>query len=392
MTEKKLDLFDYIIILVKWKKLMIALAVITLIISYLGIYFIIEEKFDSTSLVIPSDNESYSGMAGLLGGITSQLPFGISGVGASPEMSMYTTIIYSRTNLEKIVDKYNLIDVFKINRSAPDFRELAIITLRDNITTSETETMAYEIKVRMNSPTLSAEINNFIIAQLNETLINLKTKKSRENRIFLENRLDDLYTELEAAEDSLMSFQSKSGIINPEEQFKGIVSAYMTLETQLIAKQIEKSIIEKIRNENSPQFKNIELEVLEFETRLIQMRKKGEAGGLLPSLESLPKDALTYYRLLRTVEINSKILEFILPLYEQSKLEEKKEIPILQIVDVAIPPKVKSFPPRVLLTLLIAISVFLFTFFVILLKENKDLQDNEKLKFIKRNIFKWRSK
>ncbi|MCH7770453.1 MAG: hypothetical protein IIA49_05465, partial [Bacteroidetes bacterium] len=76
---------------------------------------------------------------------------------------------------------------------------------------------------------------------------------------------------------------------------------------------------------------------------------------------------------------------------EQAKIEEKKDIPTLQVIDDAIPPAKKSFPPRTILTLLITFSVFLVAFIFILMKENKNLQSSEKMRYIKENMFRWRS-
>ena len=80
----------------------------------------------------------------------------------------------------------------------------------------------------------------------------------------------------------------------------------------------------------------------------------------------------------------------MLPLYEQSKIEEKKDIPTLQVIDYAVPYETKSYPPRTLFTLLITFSVFLFAFFAILLKERTSRSQDDKMKFISENLFKWK--
>ncbi|MCH8034634.1 MAG: hypothetical protein IH950_12885 [Bacteroidetes bacterium] len=388
--EKKIDLLDYFVILVKWKKFLIALLFPFMIITYLGIYFLIEEQFDSSALLVPSEDASIGGIAGLFGNFGANLPFDI-GAGSSPEMNMYNTIIYSRTNLQNIIDKFDLYKIYKLTPEVKDYKKKAIEALSGNISANETEFSAYELTVRANSPQLSADIANYIIKLLNEKLIELRTQKSKNNRIFLGERVEEIRQNLRNAEDSLMIFQEESGILEPEEQFKGIVTAFTTLETELITKQIQKSILEKLRGNNSPQVETIIIEVNEFKKRLEEIKKYGNPDGVILSIESMPENAMNYYRLFREVEINSKILEFVLPLYEQAKIEEKKDIPTLQVIDDAIPPAKKSFPPRTILTLLITFSVFLVAFIFILMKENKNLQSSEKMRYIKENMFRWRS-
>ncbi|MCH7770452.1 MAG: hypothetical protein IIA49_05460, partial [Bacteroidetes bacterium] len=312
--EKKIDLLDYFVILIKWKKFLIALLFPFMIITYLGIYFLIEEQFDSSALLVPSEDASIGGITGLFGNFGANLPFDI-GAGSSPEMNMYNTIIYSRTNLQNIIDKFDLYKIYKLTPEVKDYKKKAIEALSGNILANETEFSAYELTVRANSPQLSADIANYIIKLLNEKLIELRTQKSKNNRIFLGERIEEIRQNLRNAEDSLMIFQEESGILEPEEQFKGIVTAFTTLETELITKQIQKSILEKLRGNNSPQVETIIIEVNEFKKRLEEIKKYGNPDGVILSIESMPENAMNYYRLFREVEINSKILEFVLPLY-----------------------------------------------------------------------------
>ena len=387
--EKKIDLIDYFVILVKWKKFLLALLLPVMVVSYLAIYFLIEEQFDSYALLVPSEDESMGGIAGLIGNLGANLPFDI-GASSSPEMNMYNTIIYSRTNLQNIIDKFDLYKVYELSPEVKDYKKQAIETLANNISANETELYSYELTVRSNSPQLSADIANYIIESLNKKLIELRTQKSKNNRIFLGKRVDEIRQDLKNAEDSLMHYQEESGILEPVEQFKGIVNAYTTLETELITKQIERSILMQLKGKNSPLVNNITLEVTEYERTIREMKNTGSPEGMIPPLDALPEKGINYFRLLREVEINSKILEFILPFYEQAKVEEKKDIPTLQVIDNAIPPEKKSYPPRTIFTLVITFGVFIITFFFILIKENQNWQQSEKFLFIRKNLFRWK--
>jgi uncharacterized protein involved in exopolysaccharide biosynthesis len=388
--EKKIDLMDYLVILVKWKRFLILLLLPVMILTYLAIYFLIDEQYDSSALLIPAEDTSMGGLAGLMGNFTSNLPFDI-GAGSSPEMNMYYTIIYSRTNLQKIIDKFNLYEVFELGPEIEDYKNLALLALANSITAYENEFAAYEITVRTVNPQLSADITNYIIILLNEKLIELKTEKSKNNRVFLEGRVEEIRLNLQYSEDSLVIYQQESGILSAEEQVIGLIETYTTLETQLITKQVEKSILEKIRDKNSPQLETINLEIDEFKNRLEELKKSGGPSGLIPALNTLPKQVISYFRLLREVEINSAILEFILPLYEQAKIEEKKDIPTLQIIDAAIAPVKKSYPPRTIITLVVTFAVFVTCFFFILIKENENWQRSKKLLFIRKNLFRWKN-
>jgi capsule polysaccharide export protein KpsE/RkpR len=388
-SQNTFDIADFFILIVKWKKFLLFTLFFSAVISYLSIYFFVEEKYDSYGLIIPSEDDSFGSLAGLFGDLQGGLPFGLTTT--SPEMSMYYTLIYSRTMLSEIVDKFNLIEVYNIDTGAVDYYESAVERLSDNISAEETEFMAYAIKVRSPEPNLSADMVNFIIQRLNEKLIKFKIIKSKDNKLFLSQRVSEVKQSLKAAEDSLNSFQKETGILNAEEQVKGLLAAFNQLETNLIASEIQLSVMNKIYSEGSPELKNIYHQVNEYKKKLKILKDNGSENNLLLALKGLPDSFLAYYRLLREVEINTKMLQFLLPLYEQAKLEEQKEIPVLRVIDYGVPAPKKDFPPRLIFTVIILTGVFAILMIYIFLVENKELQNSEKVKFIKANIFRWKN-
>ena len=386
--DKKVDLLDYLVIIVKWKKTLIIVALITAIISYLAIYFLIDKQYDAFATIIPVEENQITGIASLL----KNIPSDITGANLNnTEMSMYNTIINSRSLLEKVIDKFNLVDVYEYDRSDPEYMEKTLKKLSNNIFTEITENNAYEITVRAKTSQNAALMTNYIIKLLNSRIVELKISKSGQNREFLEARVNDIRNNLKVAEDSLMEFQKKSGLLSAEEQLKGIMDAYATLETELITKQIQKDILEHILDKNNPRVKNMEIEVNQFEEKLKNIKKKGQPNSPLLSISSLPQKTIGYYRLYREIEINNAILEFVMPLYEQAKFDEQKDTPILQVVDYAVPPVKKSYPPRTIFTILITLGVLMFSYIIILFKENDEIYESEKLAFIKKNIFKWKT-
>ncbi len=389
MPDKNRNILHFFALLVKYKRPLIITFIITAFISYLTIYFLIEEKFDASATIIPIQENTISPIAGFL----KDLPIDITGSGFSnTDMSMYSTIIYSRTLLENVIQKFNLIRVYRLDTSQVDYKEKALKTLKDNLSAKETDNNAYEITVRANDPKLAAEMTNYVIGELNDRIIDLKISKSRQNKQFLEARLDEIKGKLKQSEDSLMIFQKKSGLLAADEQIKGIMDAYSTLETGLIEKQIEKSISQKIMSKDDPRLQNIEIAEKQYQEILKNVKTSGRDDSPFLALSSLPQKAVDYYRLLRTVEINNKLLEFTMPLYEQAKFEEQKDIPVLQVVDYAVPPAKKSFPPRLIITLSITIGVMFLVLIFILIRENDNLNRSEEYEYIRKNLFTFKNK
>ncbi|MDX1373369.1 MAG: Wzz/FepE/Etk N-terminal domain-containing protein, partial [Nitrososphaeraceae archaeon] len=107
-NEKKINLLDLLVILVKWKKVLILILLPAMVLIYLAIYFIIEEQFDANAIIIPAEDQTLGGFSAILGDLGNNLPFDIGGSIPSQEMSLYNTIIYSRSNLENVINKFDL--------------------------------------------------------------------------------------------------------------------------------------------------------------------------------------------------------------------------------------------------------------------------------------------
>lgn len=335
------------------------------VITYLVIYVVVDEQYSATATIIPSDDESGSGLSGMLKGLKG-LPINLGGSSSKTEINRYRTIIYSRTVIEEIIGQFGLYRVYKIDTTNKEYRELAIKRLRKEIITEETDEGAFEITAYSNDPQRAADIVNVIVRTLNDKIIQLKVSKSKENRIFLEKRVKEITRELYASEDSLKRYQEASGLFDVKSQIPEIMSVYSTLESELMLKKLKKNISENLFDKESPEVRNLEIEIREYQRKLDNLRSQGEQGGLMLAMKALPNKSLEYVRRFRQVTINSTLLEFIVPLYEQAKLDEKKDYPILQIIDNAIPPAKKSWPPRTLFSLLGAfftvISYLLYLF------------------------------
>jgi capsule polysaccharide export protein KpsE/RkpR len=388
--DVEVSLLDFIVIFVKNKKFLIGTTFLSMIIFYLVIFFFVDEQFESTATIVPSQESSISGIAGMLGGL-GDLPFGIGGT-SNTEVGLYNTILQSRTTIKTVIEKFNLWEVYEYDKTIPQQIKNMYDAVSESIFREETDDGAYILTVRTSDAQLSADIVNFLVSYLNKKIINLKVDKSRNNRIFLEERLADIRHRLELSEDSLKYYQQETGIIEPQEQTKALLTVYTELEQNLMTKQMQKEVLEHIYDKNSPQLKKISLEVDLFENRFNELKRDGKKNSIFIPYNSIPEKAIDYYRYFREVEINQSILKFILPLYEQAKIEEQKKLPILQVIDDAIPAEIKSYPRRALSTILFGIIVFLILFTFILIKENKNLVNSEQFKYIQSNLFKLKNK
>ncbi|MGB2869561.1 MAG: hypothetical protein WBD36_13985 [Bacteroidota bacterium] len=365
--QSGLHLLDYLDFLVKRKELFFLVFFSSFVLSYLGIYFLVQEQFEATAVIVPRSDDETNLASGLLRSVKG-LPFGIGAKSAGTETDFYKTIIYSRTMMEDVIRKFELWKIYGLDTSDVAYKEKAIKRLRGEVNTRETEESAFAITVSAVTRQMAADITNYIVRAMNTRIIELKSSSSGENRKFLEKRLGDISEQLRVAEDSLRAYQERTGLLDAKVQLQGILTANTNLEVEFAAKQLQRGILERVFDKESPQLKEIEIQIDEYRKKLEQMRSQGNPGSPLLALNKLPKTAVEFLRRYREVEINNLVLQYVVPLYEQAKIEEKKDLPILQIIDYAVPPAKKSWPPRTLFAFVGACSITLFVFVVLLFR------------------------
>ncbi len=378
--DRSIDFLDYILIILKWKKFLIAQFLILLILSYGLIYFFIDEEYDSSALILPTDDVALGGISGIMKNL-KDLPLGLGGKSQNGSVDLYKTLIFSRTNLEDLVKRFNLLEDY--NESS---LQEAIKVLAKKIESDETKENAFRITVRANSPDKAEKMVNYIVHYLNKKVIELNIEKSKNNRVFLEARYNELKLNLKNSEDSLQTYQLKSGLFEAKEQLKMIADAFSELETKVITKEAEMQIISNLFGSQSPQFQTIESEYKVLKEQLSSLKNVGKEESLLMPLKTLPEKTKLYLRYFRDVEIYNKILEFIVPLYEQAKIEEQKSIPVFQVIDYGIKPEKKSFPPRTLLSIIIAFVGTVLTIFFLVARESFIRSANPKIDLLRKNF------
>ncbi|MDI6765692.1 MAG: hypothetical protein QME52_02555 [Bacteroidota bacterium] len=377
-SHEHFDILDLFLLVATKKKTLMLVLTTSLIISYLGIFLLVANQYEATSIIVSGSDETQ----GLLGSLSKSygiLPMNIGYSQSSSEIEKYNTIIHSRSSLELILSRYNLYSIYGYDSTNMHDREKAVAKITKKIRTSETKDGAIQITFIDTDAERAATVANAIVELLNTRVIDLRISKSRENKLFLGQRLADLKQELERSEDSLKLFQEKTGMLEINSQVKELLILYSTLEANVIFKQIQLGILEKTYDQGSSLISTTRMELQEYQRKLDELNRKGQPGSLVLPLKSLPNISVDYLRLYRTVEINSSLLKFLIPLYEQAKIDEKKDYPILQIIDKAITPVKRSYPPRIFFS--IGISLFVLCTFILYyyLKEKIGLITNPRL-------------
>jgi len=366
VSKKKITLLDFFVVLFKFRRFISIFTIATLILSAVVYFFVLDLiYFSSASIKSSGKNKgllsSIEGIADF-GGLED---FGIGGGAASAkELAAYEEILMSRRCLEALIVKFDL-----MNRDEHQFMEEAIKDFKENkllIEPAKLSGVLY-IGVSYKDPILAKEMVDFLLTELNKINVELNVTTAKNNREFIENRYNQAKQDLANVEDSLKSFQLIYGIA-PDLQIKASAQSVFTLEAELKAEEVKLDVVRKILSPDQPEVKLQESKVNSLKSKISEITTSTDLDDFL-RLGNSPQIAMSYLRLQRNLEIQTKILTFLLPVYEQAKIEEKRETPTIIVLDKPYVAEKKSKPKRFTMTMIFTFIGFVVAFSISLLYE-----------------------
>ena len=264
-------------------------------------------------------------------------------------MYNYLAILESRRTMEAVVKKFDLAKVYGVSSGS---MERTIKELSGNVFFDFENNGNISLAVIDESPQRAADMANYFVAVLNEVNTELSSQEARSNREFLEKRFAQAREDMRAVEDTLTRFQERYGIYALPEQMKAAIQEVAQLRAQVSISEVELGILERSLGRDNPQTRLKESEISELNAKLRQMKSgtaesytRDDLSFFVP-FKDVPELGLQYLRLYRDFEIQTKMLQFIIPLYEQARVDEQKNIPAVLVLDRGIPPERKNGPKR----------------------------------------------
>lgn len=336
-------------------------AVISIVIS------LVLPKWYAAQATIISSGGSTSNFLSMLSGI----PMGGFGLSAlNEDISNYIAILETRAVRENVVKKFDLISRY----NSKDV-EFAMDALSQNVELRVSEEGSLKITVLDKDPVVARDIANELILQLDEVNRRLSSEKGHFNREFLEERLMQNHNDLKIAENELKHFQQTYGLIDVPSQVTAAIETYAQIYVKKVEADIQYEIAKYTYSSNDSKVLQLFQLKSELNRLLDEMATKGDDKKILLAFYDLPDLGLEYARLFREVELQSKIMEFLLPQYEQARMEETKDIPSLQVIDKPYVALNKAKPQRSLIVIASTVMAFLMSIIYILIEyKTRDLR------------------
>jgi capsule polysaccharide export protein KpsE/RkpR len=333
------------------------------------IAFVIPKQYESTTRLMPPDNQSSSGMAlmaafaGLGAGLGSGAGKGsglssLAGdlLGVKSSGDLFISILHSRTVEDRLVDRFDLRRIY-----GNKYRQDARNRLAKNTGISEDrKSGVISITITDRDAERAKQIAQAYVEELDRVVAQVSTSSARRERIFIEHRLVEVKQELDSASNEFSQYASKNTAVDITSQGKAMVEGAARLQGELIAAQSELEGLEQIYTPNNVRVRSVRARVDELRRQLSKMGGDGtnmgqetpDAAGQLPSIGKLPLLGVRWEDLYLKTKIQETVYELLNQQYELAKIQEAKEIPVVKVLDPADVPERKSFPPRTLIGLL----------------------------------------
>ena len=386
MENKEVHLLDYLNILNKHRKFII---IFTLTLTFLVVIISLLMPFTyrSTAVIMPPFNKTGSGILGNLGNL-GNVPFFDFGLNDNQaEINIYISILESRNVMEKIVNKYKLVERYQAKNleeavrylredTAFDFNDEGTLEINVDVSTG----WLPDLKSKEEAAQLAADIANTFLVRLDEVYRQMKTEQAKNHREFIENRYLQNLKDLEKAENDFKAFQEKTGIVALPEQLSATIKTAAEIQAQIISNEVKYGAIKKAYGENYPELRKLEITTLELKKKLADLDITGKSTvesntNSDSKFSKSPVLGMEFLRLERELEVQTEIFKFLTQQYEDAKIQEAKNTPTIQILDNAVKSERKYKPKRSIIIIaffLLSLGVsFFITFFLEYMRKSK---------------------
>lgn len=375
-TDDEINLIDLIYPIYKRRKFLILFC---LIFSAFVIFitFTSEKTFEASATIMPESKETGSAGSELKAAFLSQ--FGIAGIGDSSSASsvIFEAVLKSRKLALEVLYQYNYFQIMGIPKKN---HERVAELIAKKVTISQDKTMpTLALKIQSSDPRMATDlVNSYILALDRYNRSNAITSAQR-LRQYIEERLIAVNKELVEAQEEMRSFQEKNRAVSIDKQTEATLEVLAEMEAQRLTLEVEKAAKEKFYKGPHIAIEQLDAQINALQNNINRLtysqyshvpveNEKGKIEFYIP-LKSIPTLNFDESRLLLKVRTKIGVVSMLTTQLEQAKLDETKDMPSINVLDLAKLPEIPIKPNLKLNVLLGFIVSFFLGIFIIFLME-----------------------
>lgn len=359
-------------------------ALITAFLGSVVIAFTLPKRYDSMTRIMPPDQQgsgalmlaALAGRAGSLGGLGSLGNL----FSAHSSTALFMDLLRSGTVTDRLVERFQLQHVYQKRYKVDAAKRL----VHNTTISDDKRSGVITIVVRDRDPVRARDLAQAYLDELNKLVLRTSTSAAHQERVFIEARLQSVNQDLERAQLALGEFSSKNSTIDLKEQTRAMVDAGARVQGELVVEQAGLESLRQVYGDANVRVREVQARIGTLQHQLTKLsgssttvdESRGSAVSsadrapeLYPPLHDIPRLAVPYADLYRRVRVQETAFDLLTQQYELARIEEAKDVPVLSVIDPPGVPEKKAFPPRLLLTAALTMTVFTSACVLIVLRD-----------------------
>jgi uncharacterized protein involved in exopolysaccharide biosynthesis len=280
---------------------------------------------------------------------------------------MYVSLLTSRTVEDSMIQRFDL---------RAEYHKKRMIDARKKLESHTTAAAGSKdglirLTIEDGDPKRAAELANGYVEEFRKLFASLAITEAARRRLFFEEQLQQVKTNLSAAEEAMRKTQQSTGVLQIDSQARALIESAAILRGQVVAKQVQIEAMRSFASEENPNLILAKQELTALESQLARLSGAQQDSGsdLNLSKGQVTEAGLEYLRRYRDLRYQETVYELLAKEFEVAKLDEAREGSIIQVVDAAVVPDKRSFPPRIWIVIGATVLSFFIAAFWVMLRE-----------------------
>jgi len=316
----------------------------------LGWAFTVAPTFTATTTFMPPQQQA-SGAASLLQSLGGLGGLAGAASGLKNPTDQYVAFVKSRSVRDVLINRFDL-----TARYEQKYRQNTAKVLDANARVKPGKDGLITIEVDDRDPQFAATLANAHVEELSKLLSRLAVTEAQQRRLFFEKQLATAKEKLVNAELALRSTGVAVSVLksSPAAAVEGVAR----LKAGIVAQEIKLASMRGYLAETAFEFKQAQFELAAMRSQMAKL----ESGDAAPQRGDAGSDYITKYREFKYFET---LFELFSKQYEIARVDESRESAVIQVVDVAVAPELKSKPQKAQIALMAGLATgFALLFFV----------------------------
>lgn len=340
-------------------KKLIAVATVATAVLAAGLGLLLPKTFTARATMLAPGSQQQSGSVAALAALGS-LGGLVGGAAAKSPDELYVALLKSDSVQRALADRFDL----KTRYDVATYETLRKVMPNYIRIASDKKSGLISVEVDDAQPQFAAELANAHASEITKVLGRLAVSEAQLRRVFFSTQLNETKENLIKAEQNLRNVQEKSGVIVLDKQAEALITGAAQLRAMIAEREVQLKVLRTSATGLNPDVirLNSELRAMRVELARMESRQGGVDGSTVDlPVGKLPEASIEYVRARRELKLQETLLETMIRQYEAAKLDEAKEGPALQQVDIAQVPDRKSKPSVTLIVLAAGALAFLLS-------------------------------